>query len=96
MLEEAIPVILRWRMVPTFARAIWHAFLFWVSHKPVFAPKPIIAWRRQQCAKCPNNNRAPWPMCTACSCFLEPKTLLSSESCPIDRWKSLANQSKPQ
>lgn len=77
-------------MVPTFARAMWHAFVYWIEQKPVIAPKPVAAWRRSVCAKCDQNTKTLWPQCKICVCALEPKTLLSSESCPIDKWPALS------
>lgn len=89
MLAEATAVILRWRMVPTFARAMWHAFLFWLHGKPVFAPKSAVIWRRHRCATCDDSTKTRWNQCTVCLCAVEPKITLSSESCPKHRWKAL-------
>lgn len=89
-------MMFRWRMVPTFARAMCHAFVFWLEGKPVFAPKPIIVWRRGRCKTCPESTPELFPQCKICACFTEPKITLSSESCPIGRWYALDNRPKSQ
>lgn len=80
-------------MIPNGLRAIWHVLAYWRAGKPVIAPKSVVESRRGICAGCPQNDRAAWPMCLACNCFIEPKTQLSSESCPVGRWVELDEQS---
>lgn len=84
-------MILHWRMPFRFARAMWHAAIYAVEGRPVITPKPILEWRRSRCAGCEENTRTLWPQCRKCACALEPKTLLSSESCPLGRWSALDN-----
>jgi hypothetical protein len=82
-------MILRWKMPFTFARAMWHAFLYWWAGKPVIAPPIVVRYRRNTCRACVENDRKIYGQCRVCACFTDPKTLLSSESCPKGYWKEL-------
>lgn len=81
-------MILRWQIPFTFARALWHAFLFWVNGKPVIAPAAVIAHRESKCRPCRFNDHG---QCRRCACIISVKVSLSSERCPDapPRWGSL-------
>lgn len=64
------------------------------------APDAIVAQRRGICRECPEATRSADPArlakptkgltslsrCRACGCFIAAKTLLASESCPLNKW----------
>lgn len=87
-------MILRWRMIPTFALAMWQALVFLLQGKPVFAPKFVVEWRRNKCGSCEENTGGDFAQCKVCACLWETKTLLSSESCPRKYWLSLTRPKK--
>jgi hypothetical protein len=78
-------------MVPTFALAMWHALVFFAQGRPVFAPKFVVEWRRAKCGACRENLNG---QCLSCLCLWEPKTILSSESCPRKYWLALTSSKK--
>lgn len=82
-------MMLRLGMIPTLARAIWHALLYVANRQSVIAPPKIVQWRRRQCEGCQHSSMTKFPRCGKCLCFIELKITLSSESCPIGRWKRL-------
>lgn len=81
---------LRWQMVPTFARAMWHAALYVWHRQPIIAPKPVVTFREARCTPCKFND---YGQCRKCNgCFIAAKVLLSSEQCPDvpPRWNRVA------
>lgn len=62
------------------------------------ADAAIIKARRNACRTCPEASRNPHPRyatnagltslskCGKCGCFISAKTLLESESCPLEKW----------
>lgn len=82
-------MILRWsspfRLVAALARAISYLCM----GRPVLAPMAVLTERETICDECPENTREPTPQCRACTCFIEAKVLLASESCPRGYWKRL-------
>lgn len=84
-------MILRWKSPVTFAKAIYHSWLYWRAGRPVIAPEAVIAGRSRTCAGCDKNTGGDWPQCRQCTCFIEAKVLLSAESCPHGYWKQLTS-----
>lgn len=76
-------MILNWRSPFRLARAVLHAGIYLLQRKPVIAPKIIVAYRRSKCEPCKFRDHG---QCRLCSCFIEVKTLMASESCPDGRW----------
>jgi hypothetical protein len=40
--------------------------------------------RANECNKCPLNNNN---ICDSCGCYLPAKTLVSGETCPLNKWQ---------
>lgn len=88
-------MILRWRMVPTFFRAVWHAGVYLWHGWPVLAPKSVVAYREAKCRVCRYKE---WGQCRKCAgCFIGAKVLVASEQCPDSppRWRRLTFAIKP-
>ncbi len=86
MLEESM--IIKWSTPVTFVKAVYRTVKFVVQGRPVLAPTDAQQERFEICRKCPLYLDA---QCTACTCFVSVKVLLSAESCPDSppRWKKL-------
>jgi len=47
---------------------------------------PALEMRRTICISCPENK---FGVCSACSCFIQAKTLISATNCPLNKWPYL-------
>ena len=54
-----------------------------VKGRPVRAPEPVRMARITACASCPHREDA---FCGVCTCLIEPKASLQSETCPKALW----------
>jgi len=79
-------MIFRRDTVPNFLRAAGRTFLqLFRPEVPVFVPPDVALWRRTRCEQCPRfvpDSR----QCAECTCFVDAKTLLTAEHCPVKRW----------
>lgn len=84
-------MILHWGMPFTFAKAVWHAAQYFWHGFPVIAPPGVIASRMATCQRCPFHVDE---QCSKCACFINVKTMLSSEKCPDQpsRWNRLTTK----
>ena len=85
---QLLPVKLGWRMIPNAIRALHHAGIFLAAGRPVIAPPEIRKARLEICEACRHYlaaNRAVRDL----PCRADLKAAISSESCPISKWKSL-------
>ena len=68
-----------------FLWAVWRSSLALVRRKPVFVNDLLRDLRKKACARCeafdPQTRQ-----CKVCTCFVDIKVLLSSETCPKGRW----------
>jgi hypothetical protein len=68
------------------ARGFTRAFL-----RIRLAMPAVIEERRQICNSCDRLKKYPWGNhCQECSCWIERKTSLADERCPLDKWHSSA------
>jgi hypothetical protein len=58
---------------------------------------PVVAYRRQVCAGCPHRvtpikslGKLVGSNCTQCGCFLQAKTRVSSQRCPLGYWEAVS------
>lgn len=77
-------MILSWRSPFRFLRALWHATVYLWHGLPVIAPPRIVDHRLKICQRCRFKDGG---FCRKCTCLIEVKTLLASESCPDGRWE---------
>lgn len=60
------------------------SFAVWVNGKCVVSSEDQKWERLSICELCVFNNHQ--GRCIHCGCFLEPKTAMATESCPIGKW----------
>ncbi len=87
---------LSWKAPFRLSRALFRASLWFLSGRPVIAPKWAIKRREDTCRACKYNDHGPETdlgQCRACECVIHAKVLLSSESCPDGRWQSVGPKS---
>lgn len=86
-------MIIRWNSPWLFLKAVFGAFKYLKQGRPVITPPDIQQERISECLKCFHrvNNQ-----CKLCTCLIDVKTMLSSESCPDfpQRWKKLTFSGK--
>lgn len=64
----------------TFIKALWRA------RKAVLVDESTLKFRLDQCRACEKHDPR-LDQCQICSCFVILKAQLSTEDCPIGRWK---------
>jgi hypothetical protein len=60
------------------------AALFRFAQRPEVVPPRVELIREARCTLCPENENS---QCQQCSCFIPLKVKLSTESCPIGKWR---------
>lgn len=54
-----------------------------VAKKPVFVSDDLLSRRLAACEACPNLSG---DQCRLCTCFVDVKAMLATETCPDSRW----------
>lgn len=73
--------------IKNFVNALIRIFQQIQKNKPLKSPKETIEERKLICKTCPFNKRKFLNMtCTQCGCIIKSKVVLSTESCPINKW----------
>lgn len=93
MLEKGA-VKIRWMSIATALIAAMHVLQYVIAGRPVIAPEQVISDRERICGSCEENDKGVFPQCNACTCIIEAKVMLSSESCPRGYWMSLTGTKK--
>jgi len=72
-------------------RATWawvKVFVAGVLGYEVLASAHLIDARMNICERCSQLDRRT-DQCRACGCFIHAKTVMATESCPLNKWRSL-------
>lgn len=68
-----------------FAKALWRVAKAWFCGDEVVANR-MLQWKREAtCWECDRYDKN-FDQCQECSCFIRLKTVLKTESCPLDKW----------
>lgn len=78
-------MIIRRDSIPNFWRAVRRAYAAFMAGRKVIAEPDVISIRRSRCYLCPYSTED-FFQCTQCACVIELKTMIATESCPINRW----------
>lgn len=72
--------------LPNFFKACWR-IVRWAFTRPVdlIVPSEVADSRLLSCLSCPRLV-ADTRQCAECTCFVDVKVMLSTESCPLKRW----------
>lgn len=71
-----------WTAALAAGRALWGFF----SGKNILASETVVEERLQQCESCLFFDPE-FRQCNKCSCFVDVKSQLATETCPEGRWK---------
>lgn len=84
-------MILRFRMLVTFSKAVARTLRVllrraWKNDPaPILVDREVQAERESTCrTRCPHIQG---DQCSICACFVSAKTWLSTETCPDERWE---------
>jgi hypothetical protein len=79
-------MILRFDMFPKSIAAVWRSLWFRLRGYRVLVSPEAQEWRAELCSCCPHRIEE---QCGKCGCFIEAKTWLAAEECPVGIWQPL-------
>ena len=91
MLAKGRVVILRLDMLPRSLAAVWRTLKFRLFGYQVVVSPESQAWRAELCSCCPHRVEE---QCGKCGCFIEAKTWLAAEKCPVGIWQPLRRKKR--
>jgi hypothetical protein len=84
-------MILRFDMLPRSLAAVWRTFWFRLCGYQIIVSVEAQEWRALKCDGCPFRVDE---QCGKCGCFVEAKTWLAAERCPVGEWHPLRIKKK--
>ena len=79
-------MIVRWKTPVHFLRSCIYALAGKIAGTPILVSPQIHQFRSKICDRCIRNVDG---QCTHCTCFVDAKTWVSTEYCPVGWWQSM-------